>query len=41
MAVEKIREKKVSFKEKGRDINKLCREEMDVIKELKIVGLLL
>ena len=40
MAVEKMSEGKRKF-ERKRKRYKLCREEMDVTKELKIVGLLL
>ena len=40
MAVEKMRKRKRKF-ERKRKKYKLCREEMDVIEELKIVELLL
>ena len=40
MAVEKMSKRKRKFERKGKRY-KLCREEMDVTEELKIVGLLL
>ena len=40
MAVEKMRKGKRKFERKKKRC-KLCREEMDVAEELKIVGLLL
>ena len=40
MAVEKMSTRKRTF-ERERKRYKLCREEMDVTEELKIVGLLL